>query len=64
MHNIFQFQLFRSNNGQWSWRLLSPNGRSVAWAGETYHNKVDAVHGMNLVKQYAPAAQLVDLTLA
>ena len=65
MHtNAFKFELFKANNGQWSWRFIASNSRSVAWAGETYHNKADAVNGINLVKQYAPAAQVVELTPA
>lgn len=50
------FQLYKATNGQWAWRLLAGNNRSIAWAGETYHNKADAANGISLVKKYAPTA--------
>lgn len=57
MHNqSFKFELFKAQNNQWSWRFKASNGRSIAYAGETYHNKNDALHGINLVKKHASTA--------
>lgn len=55
-NNVFKFELFKAQNNQWSWRFKASNGRSIAYAGETYYNKADALHGIDLVKQYASTA--------
>jgi len=36
--------------GEWRWYLWSPNGKKVATAGESYHNKADCLHAIGLVK--------------
>ena len=35
---------------QWRWHLEAANGRKVAESGETYHNKQDCLHAIDLVK--------------
>jgi uncharacterized protein YegP (UPF0339 family) len=51
--NLYRFELFKAHNGQWSWHMKAPNNLKFAYAGETYHNKVDANHGIELVKAHA-----------
>ena len=61
---MFKFELFKASNGQWAWRLLAANGKSIAWSGETYHNKQDAKDGIDLVKRNALLATVVEPSFA
>ena len=42
--------------GEWRWRLVTDNHRTIADSGEGYRNKTDCLHAINLVKssQNAP----------
>lgn len=47
------FQIYPSIRGlsrQWAWRLRSANHYIIATSGESYHNKSDCMHAVNLVK--------------
>jgi uncharacterized protein YegP (UPF0339 family) len=35
---------------QWRWHLIAPNSKIIAHSGESYWNKADCQHGINLVK--------------
>jgi len=35
---------------QWAWRLRSSNHQIIATSGESYLNKNDCLHALNLVK--------------
>ena len=35
---------------EWRWRLVATNGKNIANGGESYHNKADCLHGIDLVK--------------
>jgi uncharacterized protein YegP (UPF0339 family) len=53
-----QFQYFRrklpsSGGWQWFWRLVSGNGKKIAVGGEGYHNKIDCLAAVQLVKDSA-----------
>lgn len=43
------FVLYRDQANLWRWSLVVANGRKLADSGESYHNKADATHGINLV---------------
>lgn len=43
------YHLYKSY-GQWRWRLIASNGRIIADSAEAYHNKADALNGINLTK--------------
>lgn len=45
-----RFEIDRNSAGQYIWRLVASNGRIIATAGESYVNKADCIHGINLVK--------------
>jgi uncharacterized protein YegP (UPF0339 family) len=40
-----------SKSGDYRWRLVADNGRTIADSGEGYVDKAGCEHGMNLVKQ-------------
>ena len=56
------FELYRSRWGlllrnQWRWRLKAKNGQIIAHGGESYHNRRDALHAIELIRAeaaYAP----------
>lgn len=49
------YWVFKDTNSQWRWRLVARNGRSIAISGEAYHNKVDCLHAISLVKSSSNA---------
>ena len=50
------FELYKGDGGEWRWRLRHENGNIIADSGEGYHNKADAVNGIESVKENAPSA--------
>ncbi|WP_072766944.1 YegP family protein [Nitrosospira sp. Nsp11] len=58
------FYLFKSDkNSQWYWRLNADNHKTIADGSEGYHNKQDALHGINLVKSLASTSPILDSSL-
>ncbi|HSA32126.1 MAG TPA: DUF1508 domain-containing protein [bacterium] len=55
---MYYFELYKGNDQQWYWRFKAPNGRIVAIGGEGYVSKQGATDGINLVKKYAPGAEI------
>jgi len=47
---MMYFKLYKDASLQWRWRLNAANHLTVADSAEAYHNKSDALHGINLVK--------------
>lgn len=45
-----KFVLYLDRNRQWRWRLVAANSKTIADSGESYFNKQDCVHAINLVK--------------
>ena len=48
------YLLYKDTQGYWRWTLYAANHRKIADSGEGYHNKLDALSGVNLVKASAP----------
>jgi uncharacterized protein len=40
---------------QWYWTLLARNNRKIATSGESYRNKADCLHSIDLVKNLSNA---------
>lgn len=56
-----QFQLYKAPaNQQWYWRLVAGNGQIIATGAEGYINRIDALHGMDLVRQNAASAAVLE----
>jgi uncharacterized protein YegP (UPF0339 family) len=53
-HNManLRYEVIPTENRQWTWHLKAANNKIVAYAGETYHNKEDAIHSLNLVIEH------------
>lgn len=44
------YYIYRDASNQWRWHLVAANGRKIANSGESYWNKQDCIHAVNLVK--------------
>lgn len=44
------FYLYKDSTGQWRWNIKARNHKVIADSSESYFNKADAIHGINLVK--------------
>ena len=57
-----RFEIYRTHDGEWRWRLRAANGNVVADSGEGYRRREDCEHGIDLVKG-ASVAPTVDMSL-
>jgi uncharacterized protein YegP (UPF0339 family) len=44
------YYMKKDNQGQWRWRFVASNGRTIAVSSEAYHNEADCLHSIALVK--------------
>lgn len=54
------FYLYTDVSGQWRWTLYAGNNKKIADSAESYWNKSDALHGIDLVKStstYTPVRE-------
>ncbi len=56
-----KFELYKSANGEFRWRLKSANGQVIA-TSEGYTRKDGAINGIEAVKRDAPDAPIDDQT--
>ncbi len=45
-----KYIIFKDKAGEFRWRLVVTNGKTIADSGEGYRNKADCLHGIDLVK--------------
>jgi uncharacterized protein YegP (UPF0339 family) len=55
-----KFELYRSSNGEYRWRLRATNGQVMATGGEGYSSKAAAQGGIESVKRVAGSALIED----
>lgn len=53
------FHVYRDTAGQWRWRLVAKNGRTVGDSGEGYRRRVDCVRMAQRILLGAPYLSLV-----
>ncbi len=58
-----KFELYKSSDGEFRWRLKSANGQVIANGGEGYSRKDGAINGIEAVKRDGPDAAIDDLTV-
>ena len=46
---------------EYRWRLRAANGEPIASSGESYHNKADCIHAINLVRSTDNSTPIIDL---
>lgn len=56
------FQVYKDKSGEYRWRLRADNNETIADSAEGYKKKPDCQHGIELVKQLAPGAEVQDQT--
>lgn len=44
------FYVYKDVQGLWRWYLKASNGEKIAVSSESYYNKSDCLHGIDLVK--------------
>lgn len=57
-----RFELYKDHAGEYRWRFLASNGKIIATSSEGYNAKADCQHGIDLVKNDAPAAKVEEKT--
>ncbi len=57
-----KFQIFIDRAGEYRWRLRADNNEIIADSAEGYKAKSDCEHGIDLVKQLSPTAEVQDQT--
>jgi uncharacterized protein len=53
-----KFELYRSSNGEYRWRLRATNGQVIGTGGEGYSSTAAAQSGIESVKRVAESARL------
>ncbi len=50
-----EYRVYKDSAGEYRWRLVAANGKTIADSGEGYKNKADCLAGITLVKGSANA---------
>jgi uncharacterized protein YegP (UPF0339 family) len=58
--NVAKFELYKSSNGEYRWRLKSSNGQVIVTGGEGYSSRAGAQGGIDAVKRVAATAPVED----
>ena len=56
-----EFELYKDRAGEWRWRFRANNGKIIADSGEGYKNKQDCEHGIELIKEQTPDANIEEI---
>lgn len=48
--SVAYYHIYQDVQNYWRWKYVSSNGKTIAVSSESYWNKADAQHGINLVK--------------
>lgn len=56
------FTVYKDQTGQWRWRFVAANNRILADSAESYHNRMDAVHAIGIIKTAGATAPAYDIT--
>jgi uncharacterized protein len=58
---MYKFEVYKDKAGQFRWRLVASNGRTIAESGESFSGKQACLDGIESVRKNAPSAQVVEL---
>jgi len=54
-----KFQVYEDKKGEWRWRFRAGgNWETIADSGEGYKEKSDCMHGIDLMKEQVPGAEI------
>ena len=54
-----RFEIYRDERGEYRWRFRADNNEIVA-SGEGYRSRDDCDHAVQLIKEQAPQAEVID----
>jgi uncharacterized protein YegP (UPF0339 family) len=55
------FFIYKDNKGEWRWRFRAENNKIIAVSSESYKNKSDCRHGLDIIKEEGPEASVLEL---
>ncbi len=44
------YKVYKDVKNEWRWTLFATNGKKIADSAESYHNRIDCLNGIELVK--------------
>ncbi len=53
-----KFEIYKDSRGEFRWRFVSSNGRTIADGSEGYSSEANAINGINIIRGYAAGAQI------
>lgn len=59
MTGVAYFKIFTDNVGQFRWRFVATNGKTIAVSSEAYVHKADCLHSITLIKREGPSAVVI-----
>ncbi len=58
---MYTFEVYKDKAGQFRWRLVAPNKKSIAESGEGYTSKQACLDGIKSVQEHAAGAKVVEV---
>jgi uncharacterized protein len=55
------YYIYKDNQGLWRWYVNASNGKTIAVSSESYYNRQDCLHGIELV-QGSKGAPIYDIS--
>ena len=49
--SVSYFFIYKDVNGEWRWRFVAKNGKTISISSESYHNLADCEHSVELMKE-------------
>lgn len=49
------FQIYTDSSGEWRWKFIAANGKTIAASSEGYKDRRDCLNGIRLIKESADA---------
>jgi uncharacterized protein YegP (UPF0339 family) len=59
MAEVAYFYVHKDNKGEWRWKFVAKNSKTIAVSSESYHNLSDCEHSIALMKEQGPTAPVV-----
>lgn len=58
---LVQYQIFKGQDKQWYWRLIGPNGKNVAVAGEGFKRRAGAVNACKKMPTWSQSTVITEV---
>lgn len=57
--NVSYFYIHKDASGQWRWKFVGKNSKTIAVSSESYRNLADCEHSTSLVKSEASTSPTI-----